>query len=519
MRADPSRHQRFPIALLTPNEMAEADRLTLGTMAGPALMRRAGEAITKAALCIVGIGGPRRVVVVCGPGNNGGDGYVAARLLAEAGCTLVVAALAPAAPGTDAAKAEGLWHGPVLSLGDLSLEGCDLVIDALFGAGLARAIEGDAKALIDRLNRWSETAGMPILSVDVPSGVDGASGFVRGVAVKATETVTFFRFKPGHLLLPGRIYCGALRLADIGIAASVLDTIQPKTNFNQPAAWLRQLPVPTLAGHKYGRGHAVVMSGPIAQTGAARLCARGALRAGAGLVTMATPLEALPIHAASLTAIMTRVADGADGLRDVLADPRKNAVVLGPGLGVGPQTRALVMAALTKGKDDDAPPRSVVLDADALTSFADAPRDLFGAIAESGHAVVLTPHDGEFAKLFGSMLDVAAAKPERTRAAAAVSGAVVVLKGADTVVAAPDGRASIAATDAPWLATAGSGDVLAGIVTGLLAQAMPAFEAASAGVWMHAEAARLFGPGLISEDLPDMLPMVFKALMAEERPI
>ena len=352
------------------------------------------------------------------------------------------------------------------------------------------------------------------MAVDVPSGIDGATGLPRGAAVEASHTVTFFRLKPGHALLPGRLHCGALDLVDIGLPMEVLEGVAPRTSLNTPSAWLHHLPEPSLAGHKYARGHAVVVSGPIGQTGAARLCARGALRIGAGLVTVATPAEALPVHATALTAIMTRVADDADGLGAILADPRKNAVAMGPGLGVGAGTRALVHAALAAPDpgDNDAPPRSVVLDADALTSFADEPQTLFDAITASGHAVVLTPHDGEFAKLFGSVLDAKAPKPERVRVAAAVSGATVVLKGPDTTIADPDGRASIAMSEAPWLATAGSGDVLAGMVAGLLAQAMPAFEACCAAVWMHAEAARRFGPGLISEDIPDALPPVLRQL-------
>ncbi len=336
----------------------------------------------------------------------------------------------------------------------------------------------------------------------------------RGEAIEASHTVTFFRLKPGHALLPGRLHCGTIELADIGLPPIVLGDVAPRTSLNTPSAWLGALPEPSLSGHKYARGHVVVMSGPASQTGAARLCARGALRAGAGLVTVATPADALLVHAAALTAIMTRVADDAAGLAEILADPRKNAVAMGPGLGVGAGTRALVRIALAAPESGDAPPRAVVLDADALTSFADTPRALFDAIAASRHAVILTPHDGEFSKLFGAVLDAHAPKPERVRAAAAASGAVVVLKGPDTTIADPDGRTSIAMSEAPWLATAGSGDVLAGMIAGLLAQAMPAFEAACAGVWMHAEAARRFGPGLISEDLPDALPPVLRDLFA-----
>ncbi len=480
-----------------------------------ALMERAGAAVASAALRLLPTAGVRRVTILCGPGNNGGDGYVAARLLAADGCVVEVATLGDrSALKGDAATAAAGWQGPVVDLASAGLETADLVVDALFGAGLARDIEGPAAAAVARVNAWAEASGRPVLAVDVPSGVDGASGAIRGTAIAATETVTFFRLKPGHVLMPGRANCGRLTLEDIGIAPSVLDEIAPTTRLDVPALWLDALPRPGLAGHKYARGHALVVSGPIAQTGAARLCARGALRIGAGLVTVATPREALPVHAAALTAVMTRVADDASELGEILADRRKNAVALGPGLGVGEGTRALVLAALAApASDPDAPPRGIVLDADALTSFAERPETLFQAIAASAMTIVLTPHDGEFAKLFGGFVDKAAAKPERTRAAAKRSGAIVLLKGADTVVAEPGGRAAIAASDAPWLATAGSGDVLSGFVAGLLAQGMPGFEAAAAAVWLHAEAARRFGPGLISEDLPDLLPGVLRDLL------
>ena len=503
----------YPHELLTPAEMAEADRLAAAIVPSASLMENAGAAVAAVVGRLAGPGST--IAVLCGPGNNGGDGYVAARLLAEAGFRVVVGALVPRdRMKGDAANAAERWNGPVEPLADLAFDDVAAVVDALFGAGLARNLDGEAASVVARANAWRGASRRPLVAVDVPSGIDGATGLPRGAAVEASHTVTFFRLKPGHALLPGRLHCGALDLFDIGLPMDVLEGVAPRTSLNTPAAWLHHLPEPSLAGHKYARGHAVVVSGPIGQTGAARLCARGALRIGAGLVTVATPAEALPVHATALTAIMTRVADDADGLGAILGDPRKNAVAMGPGLGVGAGTRALVHAALAApvSGDHDAPPRSVVLDADALTSFADEPQTLFDAIAASGHAVVLTPHDGEFAKLFGSVLDVKAPKPERVRAAAAVSGATVILKGPDTTIAHPDGRASIAMSEAPWLATAGSGDVLAGMVAGLLAQAMPAFEAACAAVWMHAEAARRFGPGLIAEDIPDALPPVLRQL-------
>jgi hydroxyethylthiazole kinase-like uncharacterized protein yjeF len=323
------------------------------------------------------------------------------------------------------------------------------------------------------------------------------------VAIRATATVTFFRPKPGHLLLPGRLHCGALTVADIGIPESVLAAIEPRTFANEPALWLSHYPWPREDGHKYARGHAVVVSGSVYSTGAARLGARGALRVGAGLVTVASPRDALLVNAAQLTAIMVRESDDARGLASLLADRRKNAVLIGPGVGVGERTKQMVLGAL-------ASQAAIVLDADALTSFAESPETLFAAIAARPAPVVLTPHDGEFARLFGDLVSVP--KLERARKAAARSGAVIALKGPDTVVAAPDGRASINAVTSPFLATAGTGDVLGGMVLGLVAQGMPAFEATSAAVWLHGAAAKDFGPGLSAEDLPEMLPKVLRKL-------
>jgi hydroxyethylthiazole kinase-like uncharacterized protein yjeF len=489
--------------ILTTAEMARADLLTIsGGSSGFALMLMAGRAVAQAAIDLVEDG---PILVVAGPGNNGGDGMIAATELVAAGREVSVILLGERdALKGDAALAAREWRSPVLPFYPQAIGAPALIIDALFGAGLNRPVKGEAVDVIEAIN----ATGVPVLSVDLPSGINGSTGTVMGVAVRARETVTFFRRKPAHLLMPGRQHCGLVRVVDIGIPASVLDEIRPTTFENIPALWGQFFPVPRVDGHKYARGHAVVVSGGLISTSAARLSARGALRAGAGLVTLVSPGDALAANAAAMTAVMIKQVDTPEDFTELLADRRLNSCVIGPGAGVGEHTRSLVLAALSG-------PRAAVLDADALTSFAEAPDRLFEAI-KSGHhpQVVLTPHEGEFPRLFSDMSNKypLRSKLERVRAAADRSGAVVLLKGPDTVVASPDGRAAIAANAPAWLATAGAGDVLAGIIAGLLAQGAPAFEATCIGVWMHGEAGNEAGPGLIAEDLPEVLPAVFRRL-------
>ncbi len=479
-------------ALLTPPQMAQADQAAMASgISGIALMENAGLAVADAvcarwAAC--------RVLVLCGPGNNGGDGFVAARHLHTRGWPVEVALLGEIANlRGDAAYHAGLWQGPVATASAALLDGTALVIDALFGAGLSRPIDGVAAEIIAAMI----ACGVDISAVDVPSGLDGAIGEVLGLAAPAQQTVTFFRRKPGHLLLPGRALCGDLVLADIGIPDAVLDGIDVQTWQNAPALWRTALPSPAMAGNKYGRGHALILGGA-ELTGAARLTARGAMRIGAGLATIAAPLAAWPIYAAASLSVMVRSIASTADFNALLADQRHNAIAIGPGAGVTQQTRAAVLAALATG-------RAVVIDADAISAFAEDPDALFNAITGP---CVLTPHGGEFARIF----DPAGDKLNRARRAAARSGAVVLLKGTDTVIAAPDGRAIINTNAPATLATGGSGDVLTGFITGLLAQGMPSFEAAAAAAWLHGEAATAFGPGLMAEDLPELLPGVLRAL-------
>ena len=523
-----------PIELLTPSEMGRADALTIaaGTQ-GYDLMLRAGKNVALAAEDLLYSGEGRRIAVFCGPGNNGGDGYVAARLLSEQGFEVRLGALGdPNHLRGDAARAFTDWTGETLAAETLDPRDGDLVIDALFGAGLSRPLDGLALQIIQKIN----ASGTPVLAVDIPSGLDGANGAIGSECVQACETITFFRLKPGHLLLPGRLACGKLRLTQIGIEDAVLTEIRPQTFLNAESLWRDQTPMPRLNGHKYERGHLLVASGPTTRTGAARLAARAGLRVGAGLVTVASPSDALSVNAASLTAIMLRQADDAGQWRELLSDRRFSAVVIGPGFGVGDATREIVETLLAAAEKGGGRALGLVLDADALMSFASDWEGLAKLVRASGATAVLTPHEGEFNRLFKKKNDEAEVwhevlagdssntlsapsevsafryKIDRARAAARAVGACVVYKGPDTVVAAPDGRTCIARNAPPTLATAGSGDVLAGLIGGLLAQGMASFEASACAVWLHGEAANLFGPGLIAEDLPEILPRVLAGL-------
>lgn len=482
-------------ALLTVAQMGQADRAAIAAgTPGEILMENAGAAVAGA---IVQRWSPRPVTVLCGPGNNGGDGFVVARLLREAGWPVTVALLGDrAALGGDAAIMAGRWSGEVTPLDAASPIGADLVVDAVFGAGLSREIAGPAAAALEAIDA-------PCIAVDVPSGVDGDTGALRGPAPHAALTVTFCRAKPGHLLMPGRALCGDLVIADIGIPAAVIDTIGVTTFRNGPDAWPSGFPWPTLSDHKYARGHLVVAGGGAAASGAARLAARAGLRAGAGLVTVAAPPSAVLVYAAHLTSVMLRSDPAPEAFAAIVGEDRVTAAVLGPGQGRGENTRDRVLAMLATGKP-------CVLDADALTVFEDDPARLFDAL----HArCVLTPHEGEFRRLF----DVSGDRLGHARRAAEVSGAVVVLKGPDSVIALPDGTALINDNAPADLATAGSGDVLAGFIGGLLARGVEVPVAAAMGVWLHGECGRRYGPGLIAEDLPDTLPAVLRQMKADGR--
>ena len=488
------------LELLTAEEMSRAEQLAVeaGT-SSLTLMENAGRGVAEEVVRRYPRGS--RVTVLCGPGSNGGDGFVSARYLRERGYQVRLALLGkqdelPRDPKEMARR----WDEAIEPMSLQSLEGSQIIVDAIYGAGLRDNVSGIPAQIIEEVTART----LPVVSVDVPTGIDATQGTVHGLAFKSAATITFFRRKTGHVLLPGRLYCGDVRAVDIGIPATVLGDIAPRTFTNDPDFWLRYFPKLKVDGHKYDRGHAIAVSGPMESTGAVRLAARTALRVGSGLVTVATSKSAFYINAAQLTAVMVSPFEGPSGLADILSDPRITAVLIGPGAGAGIEVKDLVSSVL-------ASEATAVLDAEALTAFSELPAELFEQIKARPAPVVITPHEGEFKRLFPE-LDNENSKLERARRAAEISGAVVILKGPDTVVAAPDSLASVSENAPPWLATAGSGDVLAGLVTGLLSQGMAAFDAAASAVWIHCELAHAFGPGMIADDMPDLVPGVLQRL-------
>lgn len=488
--------------LLTPDEMASADFMAAKSgIPSFDLMMRAGHAVAAAALSRF----PEalRFVVLCGPGNNGGDGYVAARLLADFGASIAVYSLGnPDHLKGDARRAFDGWGERAMPLSEFEPQAGDVVVDALFGAGLSREVPSEVVDVIAMVAK----AGMPVLAVDLPSGLNGRSGEPIGSAFQAECTVTFMTRKPGHLLLPGRSLCGDIEVADIGIPKRMIEAAAGAFAENCPDIWSKLLPFAGPESHKYRRGHLAVFSGEASKTGAARLSATAGLKTGAGLVTVASPAGAMAANAAHLTAVMLRQVETEADLYEWLETARLSAFVLGPGFGIG--SRASGFAVALKDKP-------LVLDADGITSFRENPSALFNAFADGDVRLVVTPHEGEFGRLFPDLAaDETLSKPEKALKAAKRAHAAIVYKGADTVIASPDGRALINTNGFPRLATAGSGDVLAGMIGALLAQGMPAFEAAAAGVYLHGEAARFAGPGMTAEDLAEQSGRAMAAIKA-----
>jgi ADP-dependent NAD(P)H-hydrate dehydratase / NAD(P)H-hydrate epimerase len=491
--------QETPEEVLGTAEMAAVDQAAIRSgISIDRLMLAAGRA---AAGAVAGQIPPHTLVsVLCGPGNNGGDGYAAAAVLSDRGYTVEIFAKALPTEGA-AARAAARWKHPVRPLSAFKPQPGDVVIDALYGAGLSRPIAGEEADALSRLQH----SGASIFAIDIPSGLNGDTGLPVGPCVQAHRTITFFRMKPGHLLWPGRGLCGDVTVADIGLKAEHLaHAIVPQLFRNAPALWRRALPGPSRDIHKYTHGHCLVVSGPELQTGASRLAATAALNNGAGAVTIAGDRGALRIHAAHVTAVMLREAATPEAFAEFLGQARFGAAVIGPAAGIGAQTLARVLVARRM-------PLPLVIDADALTSLAGHVESFRAADGES-YPCVMTPHAGEFTRLFGPLLAddaifaalpalIRTSKVEQARAAARLAQAVIVFKGVDTVIAVPDGRAAINTNAGPELATAGSGDVLSGLIGAHLACGMPAFEAATAAVWLHGFLGARIGTGLTADRL------------------
>jgi len=452
------------------------------------LMANAGQAVVDE---ILHRWGKRPVTVMCGPGNNGGDGFVIAQLLMDAGWPVRLGLLGKLTElHGDAAHFADCWRGLTEPLSNGLLDDDPLIIDALFGAGLSRPLTGTALQIVQEIN----TRSLAVVSVDLPSGVNGTTGQILGDAIKAVLSVTFFRAKQGHYLMPGRDYSGQLAIKNIGINKNVLKTIRPLTTLNTPEQWGFDYPTPDNNTHKYSRGFTVIQGGA-KLSGAAILAAKGCRRIGCGMVSIAVPNDSLNRYQNTSPGDIIHNLSTPKDWQNLIADERVSTILLGPGADVVEATKQFVLSALESRKP-------VVLDAGALSSFQQSPEMLFKKIASD---VLMTPHSGEFQRLFGK-LD--GSKVDRARQAAKISGATMLLKGTDTVIAHPDGRILINNNAPPWLATAGSGDVLAGICSGLMAQGLTAFNAAAMGCWIHGQAATHFGLGLIAEDIADQIPII-----------
>lgn len=501
MEPDPEPPRPTPLEVWTPQDAARADRFMQDAgVPLSRLMEAAGYGVADmvAAICGYGV----EIVAIAGPGDNGGDAFVAAEVLRTRGFAIALVDASGSGGSAASLAARAAYRGERLSAGDPRIRRAKIIIDGLFGGGLARPIGGALAELVGTVNGSDAT----VVAIDLPSGVNGATGAVDGPAIRADRTVTFERMKVGHLLFPGRGLCGTVNVVPIGISPAAVAAVRSNTYWNAPELWRHAIPALGEDGHKYHRGHALVVSGPMIATGAARLSAMAALRGGAGLVTLASPSDALMVNAAHLTTVMLKRVDGPDALNEEVWENNYAAVCLGPGLPPTPQTRDLVSAAIPSKMDGTLTPQTsdddmdrmmpkAVVDAGALTAFAGDPEDLFGAIC-SGRTV-LTPHEGEFKRLFPEPGD----KLSRARAAAARVNACIVLKGADTVIVDRHGRAAINANAPPTLATAGTGDVLAGLITANLSRGMPVFEAAAYGVYLHGEAAKRAGAAMIADDL------------------
>ncbi|MGN7661408.1 MAG: NAD(P)H-hydrate dehydratase [Anaplasma sp.] len=432
------------------------------------LIRRAGAAVVRE---LVRHFSRQPVVILCGPGNNGRDGAVVAKFLRSTGWQVRV---------LEFSRRGGVAGG----VGSETLDGFSIsekiVVDAIFGIGLSRPVVGDILRVIE----WVNASDKCVVSIDIPSGINSDTGEVMGIAIKSDLTVTFSCLKFGHVISPGRYYSGRICVKDIG-----LEIFGPHAFRNSPSLWRELIPIPDYKSHKYNRGYAVVCSVGMRSVGAVKLATLGALRIGAGAVAVACEDSEIALYAGSLTAVMYKTYE------EAFCDSRVTALLIGSGGDVLDQyLKEKVLAVLNLDK-------KCVLDAGAISVFQDDVDVLLSHI--SGRSVVMTPHEGEFKRIFPGL---SGSVVERAKSAAEMSGAIVVLKGHDTVIAAPDARVVVNNNAPSSLATVGSGDVLAGIITGLISTGMPEFFAACCGVWIHGECGKRHAFGLIADDIIQRIP-------------
>ncbi len=487
--------------ILSNSEMAQADLITIKDgLTSIQLMKNAGKAVFKN-LPIIQQG---KVLILCGPGNNGGDGFVISNLLIKA--NLQVEIYHPFELKNRSRDCQFYFQkinksNFIESISDF--EQYEYIVDALFGTGLSRELSEKYIKLFEKINYSNK----PIIAVDIPSGINGENSLPQPTALNCTKTITFFCKKKCHLLLPSKKYCGEVILEDIGISKNVFKIMNPKIKKNDPSLWIKNFPFPSTMDHKYSRGLLIINTGPKFQTGAARLAGRSALRVGAGAVRLVCDKESAEVLEPQISVEMLSVISEKNELQSILKDKKISSVLVGPGNGVNDETKARTLLSLALVDH-------VVIDADAISCFANNPEELF---IDTYPHTILTPHEGEFKRLFGSNFSENDDKVVRCVEAAKISGSIVLLKGADTVIADPYGNVVINSSEAPYLATAGSGDVLAGIIASLVGRnKMSAFNAACAGAWIHSYLGEYLGAGLIAEDLIDNIPFAVKKLQQYE---
>jgi len=486
--------------ILTNEEMAEADQMTIASgVPSIELMENAGKAVFNN----IPIKNIDRVLLLIGPGNNGGDGFVVARLLIEIGISVDIFFYNNGKISNDCKINKDKIDSQSFISEIRNYSSYSYVIDALFGTGFTRKIPSQLEKIFSIVKKNK----IPVYAIDIPSGINGNSSIVNGDCLECVKTITFFNKKKCHYLYPGKNFCGEVIVEDIGIKTDVFKEMMPKIRNNNPELWIKEFPFPSSFDHKYSRGLLIINCGPIYKTGAARLAGRSAMRVGAGAVKLICDDEAAKVLEPQISVELISVVKEKNEIQQIFKDRKVSSILVGPGNGVNDETKSRTLLALAFVKH-------VVIDADAITCFEKNPKELF---VDTYPHTILTPHEGEFRRLFGDEIASIEDKVVKTVEASKLAGSIVVLKGADTIIANPEGQAVINSSEAPYLATAGSGDVLAGIIASLVGDnKMSAFNAACAGTWIHSKLGELIGAGLIAEDLIDNIPLIIKKLQIHD---